>query len=476
MFSLRVLFCLALVLFFSWYSYRDWFVGACAAVVLMAFVKHPDMPHNIAGIPGGNLWNVLIINVLIAWWRQRWHEEGHSPVPRIFKVAVGLYLAVVVVSFLRFFLHPSVYYDGTRVDIFIEFLLNSLRLLIPGLLFYDGCHTYGRVKAALGMIVFMYFLLAIQVVRYVGIHPNFSGAELSDRGGKFIQASVGYDRVDMSMMLSGASWAALAFATLIERKSYRWGVRGGALMIMMAQALTGGRAGYIAWGAVGIIMCTIRWRRMLPLIPLTAIGIVMLVPSVAERMFSGFGGTQGGIVIQQNDFEITSGRNTVWPLVIAKIKENPLVGYGRQAMITTGLRDYVAEVLHDSFPHPHEAYLEILLDDGIIGFLCIVPIYFIALKRSTGLFLDRSSPAYEAAGGIALALVLGLLFAGFGAQTLYPREGVVGMWAAVGVALRVSAERERKWIEEEDASYAEEGKAEDVEESNFVGSARMAVS
>ena len=41
----------------------------------------------------------------------------------------------------------------------------------------------------------------------------------------------------------------------------------------------------------------------------------------------------------------------------------------------------------------------------------------------------------------ALALLLALLIASFGAQTLYPREGVVGMWAAIGVAMRVSVER-----------------------------------
>lgn len=472
--SIRVLFCFALVLGFSFYAYRNWFVSLCAAIGLMAFMKHPDMPHAVAGIPGANLWNILIVNVLIAWWKQRPYENP-LPVPRSVKIALVLYVGVITVSFLRFFIDPTDYYQGDRQDIFQEFLVNSLRLLIPAVLLFDGCYNQNRVKGALGVIVLLYFLLALQVIRTMGFHPDLSGAEMSGHASKAIQRSVGYDRVDMSMMLSGAGWAAVAFSNLIEGKLLRWGVRGAALVTVLAQALTGGRMGYITWGAVGLILCTIRWRRMLPFIPVAALVVVTLVPGVTQRMFIGFGGEQEGIVSHQNDFAITSGRNRVWPLVIDKINESPIIGYGRQAMQTTGLAAYVTEKLNDSFPHPHEAYLEMLLDNGIVGFLCIVPIFFIALKRSISLFLDRSEKQYEAVGGAALALVLALLFASFGAQTLYPREGVVGMWAAVGVALRVWENRRRKQWGEDEETTEEFGKTEEFEEASYAETPRMAL-
>ena len=472
--SIRVLCCFLVVLGFSWYAYKNWFVSLCAAIGLMAFMKHPDMPHAVAGIPGANLWNILIVNVLFAWWRQRPYENP-IPVPKSVKIAVILYLAVIFVSFLRFFIDPTVYWWGDRQDIVEEFLVNSLRLLIPAVLLFDGCRSYERVRGALGVIVLLYFLLALQVIRAMGFHPDLSGAELSGRGSKIIQRSVGYDRVDMSMMLSGAGWAAVAFSNLIEGKLLRWGIRGAALVTVLAQALTGGRMGYISWGAVGLILCTVRWRRILPLIPVAALVVVTWVPAVSQRMFSGFGSEQDGIVRHENEAQITSGRNTVWPLVINKIKENPIFGYGRQAMQTTGLTAYVSEKLHDSFPHPHEAYLEMLLDNGIIGLLGIIPIYFLALKRGTSLFLDRSEKQYEAAGGAALALVLALLFASFGAQTLYPREGVVGMWAAVGVAFRVYENRERKRWGDDDELVEENEKTEEFEEASYVETPRMAL-
>jgi high-affinity Fe2+/Pb2+ permease len=59
------------------------------------------------------------------------------------------------------------------------------------------------------------------------------------------------------------------------------------------------------------------------------------------------------------------------------------------------------------------------------------------------LFLDRQSALATAVGGMTTALVLALLIASLGSQTFYPREGAVGMWAAIGLMLRVTVERKR---------------------------------
>ena len=146
----------------------------------------------------------------------------------------------------------------------------------------------------------------------------------------------------------------------------------------------------------------------------------------------------------------------MWPYVIDKIKKSPIIGYGRLAMVRTGLSDRLEGQVGEGYGHPHNAYLEILLDDGIIGFLCVMPIYFIIIRRSFSLFVTKQDTICEAAGGVALALFLALVFAAMGAQTFYPREGVLGMWAAAGVALRVWVERERERMEPETDSPEEE--------------------
>ena len=64
---------------------------------------------------------------------------------------------------------------------------------------------------------------------------------------------------------------------------------------------------------------------------------------------------------------MTAGRSLAWPLIIEKIRERPWEGYGRQAMLRTGVATYLYETLGEIFPHPHNAYLEIVFDNGIIG-------------------------------------------------------------------------------------------------------------
>src|SRR5206468_48365 len=138
--------------------------------------------------PGFNLWNILIINVVLAWWRQRRYDEMQSPLPRGVKVAFFLYFTMVVISFLRMFIDPTHFVIYTRMDIFNDFFLNAIRFLIPAYLFYEGCRTPERVKMALSMIVLLYFLLAVQVIRYMGLHPDFSsGTALSGHAAKTLQ-------------------------------------------------------------------------------------------------------------------------------------------------------------------------------------------------------------------------------------------------------------------------------------------------
>ncbi len=441
--SIRVALCVLFVIGFSIYAYRNWFVSLCATIFLMAFLKHPDMPGTVLGLSMLKPWNLLLANVVIAWLIHRNREGLVWDLPRSLTIALSLYCGVILVGVVRLLLNPTSYFAGATNFIVTEYLLNSVRFLLPCLLFYDGCRTRGRVRWGLGAIILFYFLLAVQVVRYMGVNPDLSGSELSGRAAKIVQRSIGFNRVDMSMMLAGASWAGIAFCSLVGSKRQKWLFWGVAAVVLWGQALTGGRAGYVTWGAVGFILCMLKWRRLLPLIPVAAVGVVMLIPAVRERMLSGFGGREGSVVVQHDESEITSGRNVIWPLVIGKIKESPFMGYGRMATLRTGLSAVGQEEFGEPFDHPHEAYLEILLDNGVIGFVCILPLFYLVITRSLVLFRDRTEPIYEAAGGVALALVLALLFASFGAQTLYPREGVVGMWAAIGVALRVFVERAR---------------------------------
>jgi O-antigen ligase len=232
-------------------------------------------------------------------------------------------------------------------------------------------------------------------------------------------------------------------------------------VILLGQAVTGGRTGYATWGLIGLTLCVVKWRKLLPIIPLTIAIVIAFVPAVRDRMLMGFAQEEGGFVSQTDSSEITSGRTRIWPEVIKEIKASPVIGNGRNAMQRTGVSLWCLENYGEVFGHPHNAYLEYLLDNGLLGFLCGLPIFAILLRKNFQLFRDRDDILYEVSGGVALALLMTLLIAAFGAQTFYPRESVVPMWTALGVALRIWVQRNN--AHDGDPIFPEDSSDEDDE-------------
>jgi O-antigen ligase len=110
---------------------------------------------------------------------------------------------------------------------------------------------------------------------------------------------------------------------------------------------------------------------------------VMALASNAETIFNSFGK------------EVTiSGRTLVWPLLIDKIWQRPLFGYGYETFWEGGWEGEVADVwrgLMTGFepPHAHNGLLEICLDIGFLG-LTIFVIYFLLTCFRSFIWLHKN--------------------------------------------------------------------------------------
>lgn len=446
-------------------AFRDWYKSLCGLILLMAVVEHPDMPKSIFGVQGLNPWNILLVIILFAWAFNRSREGLYWDMPRLVAVVMGLYFSVIVVAFVRMMADMDGFYDyyalfgsppPSQAATVSEFMVNCFKWVIPGLLLFDGCRDSSRFKLGILCLLGVYFLLGIQIIRWMPLSGALTGGELSTRSLKVLLNEIGFHRVNLSMMMAGAFWAILSTVVLAGTKPQKLMISAAALTVLFAQALTAGRAGYATWAVVGTIACVFKWRKMLLVIPVILFAVVSFVPGVAERMLQGVSTPTGeefiggeistSLDLSGDDVDlyvVTAGRNLAWPHVIEKIEESLFVGYGREAMKRTGIAQFMMLTYRESFPHPHSAYLETLLDNGVIGSLPIFLFYLMIVKYSVSLFLDTRSPTLMAGGGVCLFLVLALLVASFGSQTFYPREGAVGMWCAIGLMLRLCVQRER---------------------------------
>lgn len=456
MIRLTLLWCF--VGYFSFSAFKNWYRSLCALILLAAVIEHPDMPRTIMGIQGFNPWNLLLFFVLCGWFYNARQEGLKWDLPRHIVVLLAIYTLIVFISFFRMLAdYDTFIYLMTELEAYgriqstmgliSEHIINAFKWVIPGALLFHGCNSRKRLIMAMTCILGVYFLLAIQVIRWMPIGMALSGADIEARSIKILLKEVGFHRVNLSMMLAGASWAIFSTRVFFKKKYLILAILMCSGIVLFGQALTAGRAGYVTWAGVGGILCLVKWRKYLLLAPLAVIVIISTMPGVLERLQQGFSPDtydtservdpyayrQGAIDL----YTVTAGRVVAWPFVIEKIEERPLFGYGKLAMIRTGVANFLWLEYGEAFPHPHNAYLQLLLDNGWFGFIPIMLFYFLILKYSFSLFRDNSTDIYQAIGGMTMALVLALFVASIGSQTFYPREGALGMWCSIGLMLRV---------------------------------------
>ncbi len=452
--SIRALILYIVVAGLSIYAWKDWFRSLCGLILLTAVMGRPDFPDRFAGIQGLNLWNILFANIFLAWLMNRRRQGLVWDMPRNINVFLVLWLSVILVGSVRMMVDRSQLTDFTLTDLISEQLINTIKWPIVGLLLFDGCRTRYRIKLVLACILLLFALFTVQIVKYVPSKVAFESGNLKVR--RAIEQDIGININDAAKMMSGVPWAMLTIIPLLKIRKYRIFILGACATSLFAVALTGGRSGYIACGATLVFICVLRWRRYLLLLPFLVLILAAALPGAKARILMGFGEINAAGEEVTNKVGVTAGRNQVWPVVASKICESPVLGFGQKAMQREGVRQFLSDNYGEGYAvnHPHQAYLEVLLDGGLIGFVVIIGLHGFILVYSARLFVDRGDPLYTAAGGLALALLTGHLVANMGGSSFYPRVIDLGLWCAIGVMLRLYVARGRLVAEMNGASAA----------------------
>lgn len=425
----------------SIYAWKDWFWSLCGLILLTAVVQNPSFPESIASIPGLNLWNILFANMFLAWLVNRRRQGFSWDMPTSTSVFLILMLGVILVGWTRLMLDANKPDDLPMSKIIMDRLINMIKWPLIFFPLFDGCRTRYRINVALACLVLLFVLFAVQIAMSIGPSALFEPGVMDD------------DRLDMpkkigvtanggGKIMSGVPWAILALMPLLKKRTYKFILLGPCIASMYALALAGSRSGYIACVATLVLLCLLRWRRYLLLLPLAVLILPIAVPGATARMLWGIGEIDVSGEKTTDKYNVTAGRNEIWPVVISKIGESPVFGFGREGMRRAGVRDILENVDKDvAMAHPHNAYLEVLLDNGLIGFVIIVGFHIVIWVYSVRLFADRGDPLFAAAGGFALALLTGHLVAFMGGQSFYPKAIDVGLWCAMGVMLRLYVTR-----------------------------------
>ena len=202
------------------------------------------------------------------------------------------------------------------------------------------------------------------------------------------------------------------------------------VLCTIAIALLFSRSAYFLLIASFFIYLYVSKRaRWLPILAMIMMASYFIIPdAVIERATKGF---QSG---DRNEF--TAGRvDHIWmPLLKESTSDikTILFGNGRYAMVSTDAHKRRAII---QAMHPHNMYLEVFLDAGLIGLLIILSLFGYLLLKAYAHLKPAENTPYKEYLTAAITAVVCFLISGLTDRTFFPDEINGYLWVIVGLTL-----------------------------------------
>lgn len=214
------------------------------------------------------------------------------------------------------------------------------------------------------------------------------------------------------------------------RSGRRWFWLGVAAVSLFVIVFTVSRSGY---AGAAFILAAFMWNRSRPAAVLLPVLVLLLPVWVIGPIFDRIA-TQ--LESGNADVILTGRLSNVWLPLLPEVSEHPFLGQGRLAILfsTAAKTGILWRGLNDA----HSAYLELLLDGGIVGLALVLAFYW-ALFRAARRVARSSGDgvARRFAHGYSLGLVAYAISSLTG-LSFYPSDGNVFIWALLGVLFAVT--------------------------------------
>jgi len=411
----------------------DFRIGVVALVVLMPISASQLFPHEILGIKGLNPLNVLLLGTLVSCVfhmsaDRRFVKLVPAPLLWLYLVPIvaagflgSRHVGEIAADFFR--LHQITFHD--QAGYLRDLLLKPLFLV--GFAILMGAATVRSQKPErflYPLIVSIWVMCLIAIVYFA-----FSSMSLDQISGEFDRgffSPLGLHSNELGRMYASA-YGMLLFAWAQSRSpklSMPLLISMGALVV--ALVLTFSRGSFLAFILVNVLF--VLWRgsaKTVLVAGLAALALLVVLPgAVFVRVQLGLG-----------NFDLdalTAGRlDHIWLPVLPELWRSPIFGNGLGAVMWTDAMRSGHMIL---VGHPHNAYLEALLDLGIAGFVLLCAYWVHVWKGFRRLAGDTSlAPELRGLYQGAAASLLALAVSNMVGSSLMPVTDQVFLWMAVGM-------------------------------------------
>lgn len=286
------------------------------------------------------------------------------------------------------------------------------------------------VAALLSAVVYVLVTTAIFVVSPSSLEDAVASRQMFSSTGRHANG--------VGAMLLPMLGAALFMRDVAGTKTAKLGLFLVILILFSGILLTGSRGAFLGLVVVvGVYVVTRRMFRSLLLVIALAVGAAFVAPeAITHRLTMGLDqATQSGGNLATQDERLTSGRLYLATQLLPEVVKSPLIGRGMGSTIWS---DYAKN--GGPIGHPHNLYLTILLDMGILGLLlvCVFAKFVVRSLHSISRN-ERIDPFVRAYFGGSVAGFFGYLIFGLSGGYPYPQIEQWFIWVSIGIAIGVSA-------------------------------------
>lgn len=271
---------------------------------------------------------------------------------------------------------------------------------------------------------------ALLVIWTVAHYPGSLTQLVRDR--EFMQG-VGMHANEFGMSLALAAGPLLFVGGSVPTVAMKWFCRASFALVSVALVLTFSRGGFLAYAIAVVAYLTSKrqFKTVMAFGLILTLSILATPEAVRERFGGGLraGAISDATGSDLSKDELTAGRVHGWVLLAPEVLKSPIVGSGigsTQWSAAVASRRYKAT-------HPHNIYLEILMDLGVVGFCLMSYLFYVYLRTY------RSLSASEAISPQLRAFFFGSRWSLFGILAMaathgfyMPNSAQAFMWYSLG--------------------------------------------
>jgi O-antigen ligase len=409
----------------------DFRTGAVLMLLLLPFSASALFPHGMLQITGLNPLNLLLLATLASYVIHGRLQPAGALVP---KPLVWLYLLPIVVAGLIGMPHvysiPAFFYEtgGLTFQNEQQYLLVTVVkpfvIVAVALMIGAAAARSQKPERFIIAIALSAWLIALIQIGFV-ISEGVPIGAMATPGARSFYSPIGIHANDLGRL----HLYAVALLLFVWAEAKRPGLRLFLLLTLgvlgLALLLTFSRASIAGAALVGALF--LMWKFNAKTLSLALIGLMLVALLAGDVLYSRV--TLG---FDESADAVTAGRiEYIWLPLLPELAKSPLWGNGLSSVLWSFpmLNGAMAAV-----GHSHNAFLEALLDMGIIG-LTLLLAYYVHVWRGFRALGSNAWLTPEMRGLFqgATAALIAFLVTGLTGSSLIPKPESAYLWIAIGL-------------------------------------------